>query len=122
MKDLIRYKDYYGSVHFDEKDLIFYGKIEFIRAAVSYEATTAKGLKIAFEEAIDDYIATCQNQGIEPEVPFKGSLNVRLGPQLHRSVAIAAEKKGLSINKFIIHTLDGALQSNTLHSKKTIHR
>ena len=48
MKDLMRYKNYYGSVHFDDKDLIFYGKIEFIRASVSYEATDAAGLKKAY--------------------------------------------------------------------------
>jgi hypothetical protein len=37
------YKNYYGSVHFDYENLIFHGKIEFIRALVSYEATDAKG-------------------------------------------------------------------------------
>ncbi len=109
MKDLMQYKDYYGSVHFDGDDLIFHGKIEFIRALVSYEATDAKGLKKAFEEAIDDYLATCRSQHIEPELPFKGSLNVRLGPELHRRVAIAAEQHHLSINKFIAETLDYAI-------------
>lgn len=106
MKDLIHYKGYYGSVHFDDADLIFHGKIEFIRALVSYEATDAKGLKKAFEEAVDDYLATCRSQKMEPETSFKGSLNVRLGPELHRRVAIAAEHQHLSINKFIAEALD----------------
>ncbi|MBV9575194.1 MAG: type II toxin-antitoxin system HicB family antitoxin [Gammaproteobacteria bacterium] len=99
MRDLMLYKDYYGSVHFDDEDLIFHGKIEFIRALVTYEATDGKGLKRAFEEAVDDYLKTCSSQKIEPEKPFKGSLNVRLGPDLHRRVAIAAEQHHLSINK-----------------------
>ena len=50
MKDLMQYKGYYGSVHFDEEELVFHGKIEFIRALVSYEATTARGLRKAFVE------------------------------------------------------------------------
>jgi predicted HicB family RNase H-like nuclease len=108
MKDLMQYKGYYGSVHFDNEDLIFHGKIEFIRALISYEATDAKGLKKAFEEAVDDYLVTCQSQKIEPETPFKGSLNIRLGPELHRRVAIAAKQHHLSINKFIANTLDQA--------------
>jgi predicted HicB family RNase H-like nuclease len=62
MKDLMQHKDYYGSVHFDDEDLIFHGKIEFIRALISYEATNAKGLKKSFEEAVDDYLATCQKE------------------------------------------------------------
>ena len=109
MKDLMQYKGYYGSVHFDDKDLIFHGKIEFIHALVSYEATNAKGLKKVFQEAVDDYLATCHSQKMEPETPFKGSLNIRLGPELHRRVAIAAELHHLSINKFIAETLDQAV-------------
>jgi predicted HicB family RNase H-like nuclease len=105
MKDLMQYKGYYGSVHFDDEDLIFYGKIQFIRALVSYEATHAKELKKVFEESVDDYLTTCYRQQIEPEVPFKGSLNIRLGPELHRRVAVVAEQNHLSINKFIMETL-----------------
>lgn len=110
MKDLMQYKGYYGSVHFDDEDLIFHGKIEFIRALVNYEATDAKGLKKAFQEAVEDYIATCHSQKMEPEKPFKGSLNVRLGPELHRRIAIAAMQHHLSINKFIAKTLDKSIQ------------
>jgi predicted HicB family RNase H-like nuclease len=106
MKDLMQYKNYFGSAHFDDDELVFHGKIEFIRALVSYEATDAKGLRKAFEEAVDDYIDMCRSQNIEPEIPFKGSLNVRLGAELHRRIAIAAEQQHLSINKFIAQTLD----------------
>ena len=110
MKDLMQYKDYYGSVHFDDEELVFHGKIEFIRALVTYEATDARGLRKAFEESIDDYLDTCRRQKIQPEVPFKGSLNVRLGPELHRRVALAAEQHHSTINKFIVQTLDQAMK------------
>jgi len=110
MKDLMHYKDYYGSVHFDEEAPIFYGKIQFIRALVTYEATDAKGLLKAFKESVNDYIATCHKQKIKPEVPFKGSLNVRLGEELHRRVALAAEQHHSSINKFIAETLARAIE------------
>ena len=110
MKDLMQYKGYYGSVHFDDEELVFHGKIEFIRALVNYEATDAKGLKKAFEEAVDDYLEMCRSKKMEPEIPFKGSLNVRLGPELHRRVAIAAEQHHLSINKFIAETLNQAVE------------
>lgn len=105
MKDMMFYKDYYGSVHFDDEELLFHGKVAFIRALVSYEATTAKGLRKAFEEAVNDYLSTCKAQAIEPEHPFKGSLNVRLGPELHRLVAIAAAHSETSVNRFITDAL-----------------
>lgn len=105
MKDMMQHKGYYGSAHFDGDEIVFYGKIEFIRALVSYEATTAKGLRKAFEEAVEDYLDLCKKKNKEPELPFKGSLNVRLGPDLHRLVAIAAAQQHVSVNKFITETL-----------------
>jgi len=65
MKDLMHYKDYYGSVHFDEEALIFYGKVEFVGALISCEATNAKGLKKAFKNSVDDYLDLCETQKIE---------------------------------------------------------
>jgi len=110
MKDAMQYKGYYGSVHFDDDELIFYGKIEFIRALLSYEATTAKSLRKAFEDTIDDYLDMCKKQNIEPETPFKGSLNIRLGADLHRKIAVAASHQRLTINKFIAETLEEAVK------------
>ncbi|MGE3920447.1 MAG: type II toxin-antitoxin system HicB family antitoxin [Gammaproteobacteria bacterium] len=106
MKDFMHYKDYYGSTHFDDEALVFYGKIEFIRALVSYEATTAKGLRKAFEDAVNDYLEMCHQEKIAPEKSFKGSLNIRPGQELHRRVAIAAANKHVSLNKFITDALD----------------
>ncbi len=112
MKSLMQYKDYYGSVDFDAEELIFHGKIEFIRALVSYEATHAKELKKAFEDAVDDYLQLCEEQGMEPDTSFKGSLNVRLGSELHRLIAIAAARHHMTINKFITSTLNRVLDSD----------
>lgn len=106
MSELIEYRDYYGSVHFDANDLIFYGKIEFIRALVSYEATNAAELKQAFEEAVDDYVETCQRNNIEPEKSFKGSFNIRVKPELHRNLAIAANNRDIKLNSFIVEILE----------------
>jgi predicted HicB family RNase H-like nuclease len=105
MKDLIRYKGYYGSVHYDPDEPIFYGKVEFIKALISYEAIDAVGIKRAFEEAVDDYLEMCRQESIEPEQPFKGSLNIRTGHELHQKVALAALKEKISINKYICQTL-----------------
>ncbi|MFI4955266.1 MAG: type II toxin-antitoxin system HicB family antitoxin, partial [Gammaproteobacteria bacterium] len=112
MKDMMKYKDYYGSVHFDDNELILFGKLEFIRALITYEATDTKQLRKAFEEAVDDYLETCQANNISPETPFKGSLNVRLGSDLHRQIAIAATQQHMTVNRFITETLAKAVQDD----------
>ena len=32
MKDMIKHKGYFGSVHYNPEDRVFYGKVEFIRS------------------------------------------------------------------------------------------
>ncbi len=108
MKDLMEYKGYFGAVHYDPDEPIFYGQLEFIKALISYEASDAVGIKRAFEEAVDDYLQMCEKEEIEPERPFKGSLNIRLGHKLHQEVALAAIRKKLTINSYICAVLKNA--------------
>ncbi len=56
MKDFIKYDDFIGSVHYSSEDAVFYGKIEGIKDLISYESESIKNLRIAFIEAINDYI------------------------------------------------------------------
>jgi predicted HicB family RNase H-like nuclease len=112
MKDMIKYKDYFGSVHYDSDAVIFYGKLEFIKALISYEATDAAGIKKAFEDAVDDYLAMCTKEKIVPEKPFKGSFNIRTGHRLHQLLALAAQRENMSINKFVCHILERACDTN----------
>ena len=68
----------------------------------TFEATDAKELRREFERSIDEYLAWCEEDGVEPKRPFSGRLNVRLGSELHAAVAAA---KGVSINSWIVQAL-----------------
>ena len=97
----LHYKGYVGSVAFSEKDNVFFGKIEGIDGLVNFEGESVKELTDAFHEAVDDYIAYCQEEGLEPHKSYSGSLNVRLTPEMHSRVAMLAKQAGISINAFI---------------------
>ena len=105
MSNMMHYKDYYGSVEFSEPDDTFHGRIVFIRALVTYEGDSVKSLRAAFEEAVDDYLASCKKSGRTPEKPFKGSFNVRLTPDLHRRAALLAEERGTNLNRVVSEAL-----------------
>jgi predicted HicB family RNase H-like nuclease len=107
--NLMSYKGYLGSVEFDQDEGIFYGRLEFIRPLVSYEATDAEGLLHAFRQAVDDYLAHCEEQGTPPERPLKGSFNIRTGPDRHRRAVVAASRAGLSLNAFVTRALEAAV-------------
>lgn len=112
MKDMMNYKNYYGSVHYNDDDQVFHGKVEFIRALINYEGEDVKGLKKAFEDAVDDYLEMCKEDGIEPEKPFKGSFNVRTGSELHRRATLYAKEHGINLNNVIIEAVDQYLSTH----------
>jgi predicted HicB family RNase H-like nuclease len=101
MKDVLAYKDYIGSVHFNADDEVFFGKIEGIDDLVSFEGKSVVELKTAFQEAVDDYIELCKENGKKTEKSYKGSFNVRIAPDLHKKAKRLALMKGMSLNQFI---------------------
>jgi predicted HicB family RNase H-like nuclease len=103
------YRGYMGSAEVDAESMVLVGKLMFIRDVITYSAKNVKDLEAAFREAVDDYLKTCEELGDEPELPCKGTFNVRVGPERHRQVALAARSRGVGLNDFICSALDVAL-------------
>ena len=102
MNNVMQYKGYVGSVEFSENDGALFGKVLGIRSLISYEGTNVQELVDDFHGAIDDYLALCEEEGTEPEVAYKGSLNLRFKkPETHRRAAIYAMMHEQSLNSFI---------------------
>jgi len=106
MKNMMKYKGYLGSVNYSDEDAVFHGKIEFIRDLVSYEGTDVTSLRLAFEEAVDDYLEMCEQEGIKPSKPFKGSFNVRTGSELHQRAVIYAQNEDITLNHLVAAALE----------------
>lgn len=102
----LKYKDFIGSVAFSETDNVFFGKIEGIDGLVNFEGESVSELTNAFHEAVDNYLAYCAEEGIEPHKSYSGSLNVRLTPEIHTRIAYLAKQAGVSINSFIRSALE----------------
>ncbi|MDO4823256.1 MAG: type II toxin-antitoxin system HicB family antitoxin [Bacteroidales bacterium] len=102
----LKYKGFLGSVNFSEKDGVFFGKIEGIDGLVNFEGESVSELTDAFHEAVDDYVAYCEEEGIEAHKSYSGSLNIRITPEVHSYIATLAKQAGISINAFIKLTLE----------------
>lgn len=102
----LNYKGFIGSVSFSEDDNVFFGKIEGINGLVNFEGESVSELTAAFHDAVNDYIAYCKEEGIQPHKSYTGTLNVRISPETHSRIAMLAKKTGMSINGFIRQTLD----------------
>lgn len=98
MGALLQHRGYHGSIEASPEDNCLFGKVQFIRALVSYEGDTVAQLGAAFREAVDDYLETCANVGQDPEIPCKGSFNVRVGHDLHLAASVVANRQSISLN------------------------
>lgn len=92
------YKGYTARVEYSEEDECFVGHLAGIRDIVGFHGESVSELKAAFEEAVDDYVATCERLGQAPQKPYSGKVLLRLPPDVHARMAVAAEAEGKSLN------------------------
>jgi len=111
MKNYIEYKGYIGSVEYSNDDNCLLGKVQGIRSLISYEGNSVEELKKSFEYMVDGYLEDCKQENIEPEKPYKGSLNIRIGSDTHRILALQAQAQDTTINAFIKEILDQYIKS-----------
>lgn len=72
--ETLSHKGYIGSLHYSKEDKTFWGKIEMMPSLVTFEADNAVELEKVFQEAVDDYLATCKEQGMSAGKTFQGSI------------------------------------------------
>ncbi|ALA01218.1 MULTISPECIES: type II toxin-antitoxin system HicB family antitoxin [Enterobacter] len=116
MSGILKYKDFCGSIDLSYEDKILHGKIECINDLVTYEAETIPALEVAFREAVDDYIETCEAIGKIPEKPMSGTFNIRIGSELHQKAYLASIEQGIKLNEFVKQAV-----AEKLSTKREIH-
>lgn len=98
----MRYKGYTGSVEYSAEDGCLFGKVLGLHGTlISYEGESIDEIRKDFEGAVDDYLVSCSERGIEPAKPYSGKLNLRMPSELHAAIASAAMSSGTTINEFI---------------------
>lgn len=104
---MMEFKGYVAAVEFDDSADILHGRVvnSGPYPIATFEAMGARELRREFERSVEEYLAWCKEDGVEPRRPFSGRLNVRLGSELHATVAAAAAARGVSINSWIVQAL-----------------
>ena len=105
MSQTLQYKGYDGSVLYSAEDRLLHGRILGIRDMVSFGGTGVKSLERNFKGAVDEYLAFCDAEGKTPDVPFKGSFNIRISQDLHQRAALYAEEHDLKLNAVVQEAL-----------------
>ncbi|WP_076578218.1 type II toxin-antitoxin system HicB family antitoxin [Aquipseudomonas alcaligenes] len=98
---VLTYKGYQGSIEASIDDGVLYGSILHIVDKVTYEAESIVELKKEFEASVDYYLAHCAKKGIEPNKPFSGTFNVRVGMEVHKRAVFHSRKNDVSLNDLV---------------------
>lgn len=106
MANFLKYNGYVGSVEFSPEDNCLYGRVQGLKGTlISYEGSSVEEIRKDFENAVDSYLESCKERGIEPAKPYSGRLVLRMPSSLHYEIATAAANAGSTINDYINHAL-----------------
>ena len=97
----LKYKGYAARIDFDPEDEIFVGRVIGINDVIGFHGESAKELKRAFKEAVDHYLESCKELRVKPQKSFSGKFVVRLSPEIHERIVLAAAETHKSLNSWI---------------------
>jgi len=66
MHNILQYKNYSAAINFSAADEVLHGKVLDIDGLVLFEGTSVAEIKIAFAEAVEDYLEFCAELGKVP--------------------------------------------------------
>jgi predicted HicB family RNase H-like nuclease len=101
----MQYKGYAARIEYSDDDKCFIGHIAGIRDIVGFHGESVDTLSAAFEEAVDDYLESCEQASIPPQRPYSGKVMLRISPEMHAEIARKAEAHGKSLNQWASEAL-----------------
>ncbi len=89
---------YHARIEYDEDLDLFRGEILGLNGGADFYGKNPKELRSEFKKSLQVFLEVCKEKGIEPRRHFSGKFNLRISPDLHEQLAIAAQAEGKSIN------------------------
>jgi predicted HicB family RNase H-like nuclease len=96
-------------ISYDPDIDMFRGEFVGLNGSADFYATTAAKLKAEGARSLREFLAICEERGIDPIKKFSGTFNVRVSKKKHEALAITAAARGVSMNTLIDQALDHEL-------------
>lgn len=89
---------YSAKIEYDAELDMFRGEILGLNGGADFYGKNTKELRAEFKKSLQVFLEVCKEKGIEPRRNYSGKFNLRIPPELHERLAIAAQAEGKSIN------------------------
>lgn len=97
----MQYKGYTAVVHFSDEDDILWGTLVGLRDSISFEGDSVASLRKDFQDAVDDYLDSCDEWGKTPDKPPSGNIRARIAPAVHGAALDAAALAHKPFNQWL---------------------
>ena len=91
---------YSAKIEYDAELDLFRGEILGLNGGADFYGKNPKELRAEFKKSLQVFLDVCKEKSIEPRRNYSGKFNLRIPPELHERLAIAAQAEGKSINSF----------------------
>ncbi|NDH54202.1 MAG: type II toxin-antitoxin system HicB family antitoxin [Betaproteobacteria bacterium] len=91
---------YSAKIEYDAELDLFRGEILGLNGGADFYGKNPKELRAEFKKSLQVFLDVCKEKAIEPRRNYSGKFNLRIPPELHERLAIAAQAEGKSINSF----------------------
>ena len=115
----MKYKEYSAHIEYSEEDGCFVGHIAGITDIIGFHADTEPELQEAFEEAVEDYLETCERLNKRPQKSYSGKLRLQIPPDIHVAIAKAAEASGNDLDQWATEAFTNAVDDASSVQSKT---
>ena len=102
---------FHATIEFDPELDMFRGEILGLNGGADFYGKNPKELRMEFKRSLQTFLEVCAEKGIEPRRHFSGKFNLRISPDLHEKLAIAAQAQGKSINTLAQEALRDCVDS-----------
>lgn len=107
--NLMTVDGYSAQIEYDAEADLFRGEILGLSGGADFYGTNPAELRQEFKKSLDVFLEVCREKGIEPRRQFSGKFNLRIPPDLHERLAIAAQAKGKSLNSLVQEALQSCV-------------
>lgn len=109
--NLMTMDGYQAKIEYDADLDLFRGDILGLNGGADFYGKNPQELRTEFKKSLETFLEVCLEKGIEPRRNFSGKFNLRISPELHERLAIAAQAEGKSINSLAQEALQSRVAS-----------
>jgi predicted HicB family RNase H-like nuclease len=104
----MEYQGYIAKIEFDPEIKKFCGTVLNATPNTFY-GSSVEELEKEFGITMEEYFKLCKEKDINPKKPYSGKFNLRISPELHGVISVAATTQSKSLNQWIVDTIQRAI-------------